>query len=53
MRGPTASLQRNIGGAGDLQAVVRTMKAVATSSIGPYEESVRALACSYRLCRWG
>tara|TARA_R110001592_G_scaffold252694_1_gene515489 strand:- start:265 stop:1164 length:900 start_codon:yes stop_codon:yes gene_type:complete len=39
-----ASLRRKIAGAGDLQSVVRTMKAVAASSIGQYENSVRALA---------
>ena len=38
------SLRRKIDSAGDLQAVVRTMKAVAASSIGQYEKSVRALA---------
>jgi F-type H+-transporting ATPase subunit gamma len=44
----TASLRRKIGGAGDLQSVVRTMKAVAASSIGQYEKSVLALADYYR-----
>lgn len=39
-----ASLRRNIASAGDLQSVVRTMKALAASSIGQYEKSVRALA---------
>lgn len=39
-----ASLNRKITGAGDLQSVVRTMKAVAASSVGQYENSVRALA---------
>jgi len=38
------SLRRQIGGAGDLQSVVRTMKALAASSIGQYEQSVTALA---------
>jgi len=38
------SLRRQIGGAGDLQSVVRTMKALAASSIGQYEQSVNALA---------
>ena len=38
-----ASLQRQIHSAGDLQSVVRTMKALAASSIGQYELSVRAL----------
>lgn len=39
-----ASLSRQISGAGELQSVVRTMKAVAASSIGQYERSVRALS---------
>lgn len=39
-----ASLSRKITGAGDLQSVVRAMKAVAASSVGQYENSVRALA---------
>src|SRR5580693_222415 len=39
-----ASLQRKISSAGDLQSVVRTMKALAASSIGQYEKSVLALA---------
>ena len=44
MSDSTASLRRKIRGAGDLQSVVRTMKAVAASSIGQYEKSVLALA---------
>jgi len=44
MSDTTANLRRKINGAGDLQSVVRTMKAVAASSIGQYEKSVRALA---------
>lgn len=40
----TASLRRKIASAGELQSVVRTMKAMAASSIGQYERSVRALA---------
>ncbi len=40
----TASLSRKIRSAGDLQSVVRTMKALAAASIGQYEKSVRALA---------
>jgi F-type H+-transporting ATPase subunit gamma len=44
MSDTTASLRRKINSAGDLQSVVRTMKAVAASSIGQYEQSVRALA---------
>ncbi len=37
MSDTTADLRRKIAGAGDLQSVVRTMKAVAASSIGQYE----------------
>lgn len=48
-----ASLRRKIVGAGDLQSVVRTMKAVAASSIGQYEQSVRALADYYRTVELG
>lgn len=44
MSDSTASLRRKIQSAGDLQSVVRTMKALAASSIGQYEQSVRALA---------
>lgn len=44
MSNSTASLRRKIGGAGDLQSVVRTMKALAASNIGQYEQAVRSLA---------
>jgi F-type H+-transporting ATPase subunit gamma len=44
MSDTTAGLRRKITSAGDLQSVVRTMKALAASSIGQYERSVRALA---------
>jgi len=40
----TASLRRKITSAGDLQSVVLTMKALAASAIGQYEQSVSALA---------
>jgi F-type H+-transporting ATPase subunit gamma len=53
MSDTTASLKRKISGAGDLQAVVRTMKAVAASSIGQYENSVRALTDYYRTVELG
>jgi F-type H+-transporting ATPase subunit gamma len=49
----TASLRRKITTAGDLQSVVRTMKALAASSIGQYEKSVRALADYYRTVELG
>jgi F-type H+-transporting ATPase subunit gamma len=48
-----ASLRRKINSAGDLQSVVRTMKAMAASSIGQYETSVRALADYYRTVELG
>lgn len=48
-----ASLRRKIDSAGDLQSVVRTMKAVAASSIGQYEKSVSALADYYRTVELG
>ncbi len=53
MSDSTASLRRKIGGARDLQSVVRTMKAVAASSIGQYENSVRALADYFRTVELG
>ena len=43
MSDSTANLSRKIASAGDLQSVVRTMKALAASSIGQYEKSVSAL----------
>jgi F-type H+-transporting ATPase subunit gamma len=49
----TASLRRQIASAGDLQSVVRTMKALAASSIGQYEKSVLALADYYRTVELG
>ena len=48
-----ASLRRKIGSAGDLQSVVRTMKALAASSVGQYERSVDALADYYRTVELG
>jgi len=48
MSDTTATLRRKIKEAGDLQSVVRTMKAVAASSIGQYEKSVLALSDYYR-----
>ena len=53
MSDTTASLRRKIASAGDLQSVVRTMKALAASSIGQYEKSVRALADYYRTVELG
>jgi F-type H+-transporting ATPase subunit gamma len=53
MSNTTESLRRKIDSAGDLQGVVRTMKALAASSIGQYEKSVRALADYYRAVELG
>ncbi|MEF9673563.1 F0F1 ATP synthase subunit gamma [Pseudomonas sp. PCH446] len=39
-----ASLRRKIASAGDLESVVRTMKAMAASNISQYENAVRSLA---------
>ena len=49
----TAQLRRKIEGAGDLRSVVRTMKAVAASSIGQYEQSVLALTDYFRTVELG
>jgi len=46
-------LRRKIVGAGDLESVVRSMKALAASSIGQYERSVLALADYYRTVELG
>jgi len=48
-----ASLRRKINGAGELESVVRSMKALAASSIGQYEKSVLALADYYRTVELG
>ncbi len=48
-----ASLRRKIDGAGDLESVVRSMKALAAASIGQYEKSVLALADYYRTVELG
>ena len=53
MSDTTASLQRKINSAGDLQSVVRTMKAMAASNIGQYERAVRALGDYYRSVELG
>ena len=53
MSDTTASLRRKIASAGDLQSVVRTMKALAASTIGQYERSVLALAEYYRSVEMG
>ena len=48
-----ADLRSKIDGAGDLQSVVRTMKALAASNISQYEKSVRALGDYYRTVELG
>ncbi len=53
MSDSVASLRRKIGSAGDLQSVVRTMKALAAASIGQYEKSVAALGDYYRTVELG
>lgn len=53
MSDTTASLLRKKESARDLQSVVRTMKAMAASSVGQYEKSVHALANYYRTVELG
>ena len=53
MSDTSASLSRKIGTAADLQSVVRTMKAVAASSLGQYESAVCALNDYYRTVQLG
>lgn len=53
MSDSTASLKRKIGSAGDLQSVVRTMKAMAAANIGQYERAVDALGDYYRSVELG
>jgi F-type H+-transporting ATPase subunit gamma len=53
MSDTTASLRRKINSAGDLQSVVSSMKALAASNIGQYEQSVRALGDYIEPWSWG
>jgi F-type H+-transporting ATPase subunit gamma len=53
MSGSTESLRRKIDGAGDLKSVVRSMKALAASSIGQYEKAVQSLDDYYRTIELG
>jgi F-type H+-transporting ATPase subunit gamma len=53
MSDTTATLRRKIASAGELQSVVRTMKALAAASIGQYEKSVLALTDYYRTVELG
>lgn len=47
------SLRRKIASAGDLESVVRTMKAMAASNIGQYENAVHALDDYFRTVQLG
>jgi len=49
----TASLQRKIASARDLQSVVRTMKSMAAASVGQYEKAVLSLDEYYRTVQLG
>jgi F-type H+-transporting ATPase subunit gamma len=51
--GATENLGRRIAGAGDLKAVVRSMKALAASSIGQYERAIESLNDYYRTVEMG
>ena len=53
MSDTAASLRRKIASAGELESVVRTMKAMAASSIGQYESAVRSLDDYYRTVQLG
>jgi F-type H+-transporting ATPase subunit gamma len=53
MSGATESLGLQIAGAKDLKAMVRSMKALAASSIGQYEKAVAALDQYYRTVELG
>jgi F-type H+-transporting ATPase subunit gamma len=48
-----ASLRHKIASAGELESVVRTMKAMAAASIGQYENAVRSLDEYYRAVQLG
>jgi F-type H+-transporting ATPase subunit gamma len=53
MSGNTEGLRRKIDGAGDLESVVKSMKALAASSIGQYERAVLSLGHYYRTVELG
>lgn len=53
MADSVASLRHKIASAEDLEAVVRTMKAMAASSIGQYEHAVQSLEDYYRAVQLG
>jgi F-type H+-transporting ATPase subunit gamma len=53
MSGNTEILRRKIDSAGDLEGVVKSMKALAASSIGQYEKAVLSLNHYYRTVELG
>ena len=53
MSGSTEGMRHQIAGAEDLQSVVRSMKALAASSIGQYESATVALEVYYRTVSLG
>jgi F-type H+-transporting ATPase subunit gamma len=53
MSGTMQSLSHKIAGAGDLEGVVRAMKALAASSIGQYEKAVQSLDDYYHTVELG
>jgi F-type H+-transporting ATPase subunit gamma len=53
MSDTAASLRHKIASAGELESVVRTMKAMAASSIGQYENAVRSLDDYYQTVQLG
>jgi len=53
MSDSVASLRHKIASAGELESVVRTMKAMAASSIGQYENAVHSLDDYYRTVQLG
>jgi len=53
MSDSAVNLRRKISSAGELESVVRTMKAMAASSIGQYENAVRSLDDYYRTVQLG
>jgi F-type H+-transporting ATPase subunit gamma len=53
MSGTSESLRRKIAGAKELGSVVRSMKALAASSVGQYESAVQSLSDYYRTVELG
>lgn len=53
MSDTAVSLRHKIASAGELESVVRTMKAMSASSIGQYENAVRSLDAYYRAVQLG